>query len=51
MGTDSPVTFHSDGRTVHDFDERFSLEDTGLIPPTDKWKGEYLNEMQLKINI
>lgn len=29
--TDSPVTFHADGHTVHDFDRRFALEDEGLI--------------------
>lgn len=28
---DSPVTFHPDGHTVHDFDERFRLEDEGYI--------------------
>ena len=28
---DSPVTFHADGRTVHDFDLRFQMEDEGLI--------------------
>lgn len=34
--TDSPVTFHADGRTVHDFDKRFQMEDDGLIFPDDK---------------
>ena len=33
---DSPVTFHADGHTVHDFDRRFALEDDGLIYPDDK---------------
>lgn len=33
---DSPVTFHADGHTVHDFDRRFQLEDDGLISPDDK---------------
>ena len=33
---DSPVTFKSDGHTVHDFDRRFELEDMGLISPDDK---------------
>lgn len=46
---DSPVTFHSDGHTVHDFDERFALEDEGLISPSDKWKWEYLHFLQLRI--
>lgn len=33
---DSPVTFKADGRTVHDFDKRFQLEDDGFIFPDDK---------------
>ena len=33
---DSPVTFHADGHTVHDFDRRFQLEDEGLIYPDDR---------------
>lgn len=28
---DSPVTFHADGRTVHDYDKRFQMEDEGKI--------------------
>lgn len=38
---DSPVTFHADGHTVHDFERRFQLEDDGLIFAGDKafqWK-------------
>ena len=33
---DSPVTFKSDGHTIHDFDRRFQLEDDGLISPDDR---------------
>lgn len=33
---DSPVTFHADGHTVHDFDKRFRLEDENLLSPNDK---------------
>lgn len=33
---DSPVSFHADGHTVHDFDRRFQLEDEGLIYQDDK---------------
>lgn len=33
---DSPVSFHPDGRTVHDFDRRFQMEDDGFISPDDK---------------
>lgn len=32
---DSPVTFHADGHTVHDFDKRFCMEEWGQIP-TDR---------------
>ncbi len=31
--TDTPVTFHADGHTVHDFERRFALEDEGLLIP------------------
>lgn len=34
--SDSPVTFHADGHTVHDFERRFQLEDDGLISADDK---------------
>lgn len=33
---DSPVTFQTNGRTVHDFDRRFTLEDEGLISASDR---------------
>ena len=38
---DSPVTFHPDGHTVHDFEKRFAAEDKGLIKAGDtkfRWK-------------
>lgn len=34
--SDSPVTFDPKGRTLHDYDRRFQLEDKGLISPDDK---------------
>ena len=40
---DSPVTFKPDGRTVHDFDRRFQMEDQGFIYPDERWKWEYLD--------
>ena len=48
---DSPVSFKPDGRTVHDFDERFALEDQGIVSPDDPWKWKYLagEPIQLKI--
>lgn len=33
---DSPVAFHADGHTVHDFELRFQMEDDGLISADDK---------------
>lgn len=39
--SDSPVTFKSDGHTVHDYDKRFALEDCGVLIPGDRrfrWK-------------
>lgn len=33
---DSPVTWHPDGHTVHDFDRRFAMEDEGVIAADDK---------------
>ena len=34
--SDSPVTFKSDGHTVHDFDKRFEMEDKGIIQAGDR---------------
>ena len=39
---DSPVSFHPDGHTVHDFDRRFQMEDDGFISANERWKWEYL---------
>ncbi len=46
--SDSPVTFKADGHTVHDFEERFALEDEGIISPDEPFKWLYLNAVQLK---
>ena len=40
---DSPVPFHADGHTVHDFDKRFALEDAELIPMDRQFRWEWLN--------
>jgi 3'-phosphoadenosine 5'-phosphosulfate sulfotransferase (PAPS reductase)/FAD synthetase len=40
---DSPVLFKPDGRTVHDFDRRFQMEDDGFVSPDERWKWEYLD--------
>lgn len=38
--SDSPVSFKSDGHTVHDYDRRFQAEDDGKVPRdrTFRWK-------------
>lgn len=41
---DSPVTFHPDGHTVHDFDRRFALEDDGFIVPGESFRWKMLDE-------
>ena len=47
---DSPVTFKADGHTVHDFDDRFVLEDSKIICQNQKWKWEYLTgNIQIKL--
>ena len=35
--SDSPVSFHPDGRTVHDFDRRFQMEDDGFVRPGERF--------------
>lgn len=42
--TDSPVSFKPDGRTVHDYDERFQLEDEGLILPGERFLWSMLKD-------
>ena len=44
--TDSPVTFKSDGHTIHDFDKRFSLEDKGVVPCDRKFRWKMLEAVQ-----
>ena len=41
---DSPITFHADGHTVHDYDRRFSLEDDGLINPGERFLWTMIDE-------
>ena len=49
---DSPVTFHSDGHTVHDFDRRFQLEDEGLIFPDERFRWSMLDSpIQMRLDI
>ena len=49
---DSPVTFHSDGRTVHDFDRRFQLEDEGSIIPDERFRWSMIDSpIQMRLDI
>ena len=41
---DSPVTFHADGHTVHDFDKRFALEDAGLVNPAARFRWNMIDQ-------
>jgi hypothetical protein len=41
---DSPVTFHADGHTVHDFDRRFAMEDQRLIPTDRRFRWKMLDD-------
>lgn len=47
--SDSPVTFRTDGRTVHDFDRRFKAEDEGFINANDRFKWIDLDMQQYNI--
>lgn len=49
---DSPVSFKPDGHTVHDFDERFRLEDELLIDPAKTFRWEMLtSNLQYRMDI
>lgn len=46
---DSPVTFHADGHTVHDFDRRFRCEDEGLIYADERFKWADIEQPQMRL--
>lgn len=48
---ESPVTFHSDGHTVHDLERRFQLEDEGLIRPDERFLWSMLEDEMLNYRI
>lgn len=48
---DSPVSFKADGRTVHDFDKRFELEDLGLVPTDNTFRWDMLTRDNLQYRI
>lgn len=41
---DSPVTFKSDGHTLHDYDLRFQMEDEGKVPVDRCFRWKMLEE-------
>lgn len=43
---DSPVSFHADGHTVHDFEKRFAFEDKGIVPCDRKFRWKMLEAVQ-----
>lgn len=45
--SDSPVTFHADGHTVHDFDRRFYMEDIHAINPDEPFRWAMLDQVSL----
>lgn len=47
--SDSPVTFHADGHTVHDFERRFKAEDEGFIKADDRFFWKDLDMQQYNI--
>lgn len=42
---DSPVSFHADGHTVHDFDRRFHAEDNDLVPSDRRFRWKMLDKL------
>lgn len=46
---DSPISFHPDGKTVHDFDRRFQMEDEGFFY-CENFRWSSLNAAQMNIN-
>ena len=47
---DSPVSFHPDGHTVHDFDKRFQLEDEMLLDPNGTFRWNMLGgDLQMRL--
>lgn len=49
--SDSPVTFHPDGRTVHDLDKRFELENKGIVPKDKRFRWKMVDEYKEENNV
>ncbi len=48
---DSRVVFKPDGHTVHDFDKRFSMEDSGHIDTSKRFKWAMLDEPYTQLDL
>lgn len=48
---DSPVSFKPDGRTVHDFDRRFQLEDEGFITAQQRFRWSMLDNPYIQMEL
>lgn len=46
---DSPVSFKPDGRTIHDFDRRFQLEDEGFITAEQPFRWSMLDNPYIQL--
>ena len=44
---DSPVSFKTDGKSVHDFEKRFLCEEAGIIDPEKRFLWKYVSEVDL----
>ena len=45
---DSPITFKSDGHTVHDLDRRFEAEELGEVPTDKTFRWSMLDTRQMR---
>ncbi len=47
---DSPVSFHPDGHTVHDFDKRFELEEQEKVPTDRRFRWKMIKDIEEEDN-
>jgi len=46
---ESPTSFHADGHTVHDYENRFKWEDEGYFPSQKQFRWADIAEPQMNI--
>ena len=44
---DSPVTFHADGHSVHDFERRFQMEELALVQKDRRFRWDELKQLHI----